>query len=97
MKELTTEQVEALVKDDKYQIVDVREDEEVAQGMIPGANHIALGTLEGRMDELDKSKEIILICRSGRRSEMAGMMLEEHGFNTTNMVGGMLEWTGEVE
>ncbi|UFU01186.1 rhodanese-like domain-containing protein [Radiobacillus kanasensis] len=97
MKELSPEQVEALLENDQYEIIDVREDEEVAQGMIPGAKHIVLGSLENRMDELDKSKEQILICRSGRRSEMAAMLLEEQGFKTTNMVGGMLEWTGEVK
>ena len=43
-------------------LVDVREANEVAEGIIPGALHIPLGDVEARMSELDKSKPYILIC-----------------------------------
>lgn len=52
-------------------MIDVREDEEVAQGMIDGAKHIPLGQIPDRLSEIDKSGEIILICRAGYRSERA--------------------------
>ncbi|TCP26644.1 rhodanese-related sulfurtransferase [Scopulibacillus darangshiensis] len=78
-------------------VVDVRENEEVIIGKIPNAKHIRLSEIPDRLDELDASKEHILVCRSGRRSEKAAEFLQEKGFTVKNMVGGMLKWQGEVE
>jgi rhodanese-related sulfurtransferase len=97
MKELTTKEVEELLKNDQPNIIDVREDDEVAAGKIPTAKHIPLGSIESRMNELDKSKEYIMVCRSGGRSGRAAQLLESQGFNVINMSGGMLAWEGEVE
>ena len=49
-------------------IVDVREPYELREGYIPGAVHIPLRSLSPRMKELDPSKEIVVVCRSGNRS-----------------------------
>ncbi|WP_053362228.1 rhodanese-like domain-containing protein [Bacillus sp. FJAT-27251] len=98
MKQLTAKEVEALLKQDKpLYIVDVREADEVAAGIIPGAVHIPLGLLEFRMHELDKSKEYIMVCRSGGRSGRACQLLDSHGYNIINMAGGMLAWEGPTE
>ncbi|MGG3916230.1 rhodanese-like domain-containing protein [Rossellomorea vietnamensis] len=99
MKELTAKQVEELVTEGKQSlnIIDVREDEEVASGMIPAAKHIPLGSIESRMDELDKTKEYIMVCRSGGRSGQASQFLESKGFNVINMTGGMMSWEGPTE
>jgi rhodanese-related sulfurtransferase len=78
-------------------IIDVREDEEVGTGMIPGATHIRLGTLPERFEELDRDKTYIMVCRSGRRSEKASEFLYEQGFKVINMDGGMLKWQGEIK
>lgn len=48
------------------------------------------------MHELDKSKEYIMVCRSGARSATAVNFLESYGFNVTNLSGGMNAWTGKV-
>lgn len=82
---------------EKLELVDVREDEEVAFGMIPGAKHIRMNEIPVNLDYFDKDKEYILICRSSRRSENVGNYLQEQGFKVRNMIGGMLEWTGETE
>ncbi|OZI11149.1 rhodanese-like domain-containing protein [Bacillaceae bacterium SAS-127] len=79
------------------EIVDVREDEEVAGDMIPEAKHIVMGTIPERLDEFDKEKEYIFVCRSGRRSENVCYYLRDQGFKVRNMVGGMLEWTGKTK
>jgi len=82
-----------LMNGEKLNIIDVREDEEVAEGMIPGAKHIRLGDLPMRLSEIEQNGEIIMVCRSGRRSERACEYLEHMGFNgLKNMVGGMLKW-----
>ena len=49
------------------------------------------------MHELDKSKEYIMVCRSGARSSRATQFLESYGFKVINMAGGMLAWEGKVE
>ncbi|GAX91144.1 rhodanese-like domain-containing protein [Effusibacillus lacus] len=78
-------------------LLDVRQPEEYEAGHIPGAVLIPLGELESRIDELDKEKEYLVICRSGRRSVMACHLLNERGFDKLfNLQGGMLEWTAEV-
>ncbi|MCM3162052.1 rhodanese-like domain-containing protein [Metabacillus litoralis] len=97
MKQFTAQEVENMLTQGKnVNIVDVREVEEVQAGKIPGAVHIPLGLLEFRMNELDKSKEYILVCRSGGRSGRAYQLLENQGFNVINMTGGMLDWEGET-
>ncbi|MFV8828880.1 rhodanese-like domain-containing protein [Alkalihalobacterium sp. APHAB7] len=85
-----------LKKDDSITFIDVREVAEVAAGKIQGVINIPLGLLEFRMHELDKSKEYIIVCRSGARSATAVKFLESYGFNVTNLAGGMNAWTGKV-
>jgi rhodanese-related sulfurtransferase len=98
VKEITTAELqEKLEKGEKLELIDVREDEEVAGGKIPGAKHIKMGEIPMRLDELDQDKEYIFICRSGARSENVCYFLHDHGYNVVNMVGGMMNWTGKVE
>lgn len=77
-------------------LLDVREAEEWAAGHIPGAVWIPLGELPQRLAELPKDREIVCVCRSGHRSEMATLLLRAHGFDARNLTGGMLNWTGRV-
>lgn len=98
MKQITTKELEQkLVNGEKLNLIDVREVGEVAEGHIPGIVNIPLGLLEFRMNELDKKTPYIMICRSGGRSGQATAFLESHGYDVTNMVGGMLSWEGNVE
>ena len=94
---ISTEELEKrLEKGEELNLVDVREDEEVAQGMIPGAKHIRMGTIPENLDRFDKDKEYIFICRSGARSENVCYYLQDQGFKVRNMTGGMMNWKGEV-
>ncbi|QCJ42722.1 rhodanese-like domain-containing protein [Bacillus sp. S3] len=98
MREISTKDVEALLnKGKKITIIDVREVDEVKTGKIPGAISMPLGLVEFRMHELDKTKEYIIVCRSGGRSGRASQFLESYGYNVINMAGGMLAWEGKVE
>ncbi|WP_087972778.1 rhodanese-like domain-containing protein [Oceanobacillus rekensis] len=96
IKEVTPLEVEEMMNKDNIVVIDVREDEEVAQGMIEKAKHIRLGDIPEAAPELDKSKDYILVCRSGGRSMKASQYLDEQGFKVINMQGGMLNWKGEV-
>lgn len=97
MKVITTSEVEALVKSNTpIHMIDVREEEEAAEGMIPNATNIPLGLIEIKLDMLDKAKEYIIICRSGNRSAMAAQFLETKGYTVKNMTGGMLNYKGKT-
>ena len=79
-------------------ILDVREPAEYAFGHIPKSISIPLGEINQRYNELDKNKDIYVICRTGNRSDYAAKMLAEKGFkNVKNVVPGMIAWTGEVK
>ncbi|GGE49028.1 rhodanese-like domain-containing protein [Pullulanibacillus camelliae] len=93
------EQLEERLTDDHGDllIVDVREDEEVATGKIAEAIHIPLWQLPDRLDELDHSKTVITVCRSGRRSETAAEFLHGQGYTVKNMIGGMMKWAGDIQ
>ncbi|WCN39270.1 rhodanese-like domain-containing protein [Aneurinibacillus uraniidurans] len=83
---------------EKLRIIDVREPEEVAQGIIPGAVHIRLSELPNRLSEIDKSAETIFVCRGGNRSSMACEYLLDLGYtNVKNLMGGMIGWDGPIE
>ncbi|SDQ30009.1 Rhodanese-related sulfurtransferase [Virgibacillus subterraneus] len=97
INEVTPKEVENLIeKDNDTVVLDVREDEEVAQGKIPNAKHIPLEKIPHSMNDLDKGKDYVLVCRSGNRSMTAASFMDEHGFKVSNMAGGMMNWNGEV-
>jgi sulfur dioxygenase len=80
------------------QILDVREANEFngSLGHIAGAIPIALGYLEKRVDELDKKRPIVTVCRAGGRSAQATVILRKAGFNkVANLAGGMLRWRSQ--
>ncbi|XKG63456.1 rhodanese-like domain-containing protein [Mesobacillus maritimus] len=98
IEKITTDELQAkLEAGEKLELIDVREDEEVAAGMIPGAKHIRMGTIPDNLDYFNKDKEYIFICRSGNRSGHVCQYLHEQGYKVRNMVGGMMEWQGETE
>lgn len=76
--------------------IDVREPNEWEEGVIPNAKKISLGDIDSQSSKLDKNKEYVLVCRSGRRSSVAYSKLQKAGFKKlTNFKGGMLEWYGK--
>jgi rhodanese-related sulfurtransferase len=75
-------------------ILDVREPEEWAESHIPGATLIPLGELALRVNEVPKDREIVVVCRSGNRSQQGRDILLEAGFKqVTSMAGGIKQWT----
>lgn len=89
---------ERIKRGESLQIIDVREDSEVAQGKIPGAKHIPLGQIPARVNEIDPNREAIMVCRSGGRSGRACEFLMQSGYqHVKNMMGGMSAWSWDVE
>ncbi len=98
IKQILPEELhEEIEKGKKLSIIDVREDEEVANGMIPGAKHIPLGQIEERLQEFDPNVEHVMVCRSGGRSGKACEFLDSKGIKVKNMVGGMMAWEAKYK
>ena len=77
---------------DGAQILDVREPAETELGIIPGSTLIPLGQLRGRLGELDKSREIVVLCQVGLRGYLAERILRQKGYRVSNLAGGYLTW-----
>ncbi|HUJ11636.1 MAG TPA: FAD-dependent oxidoreductase [Verrucomicrobiae bacterium] len=73
-------------------LLDVRRDDERAQGFIPGSIHIPLDQLRGRLDELPHDLQIVVYCQSGQRSYYAARILAQHGFRVENLTGSYRTW-----
>ena len=83
---------EKLIADNQTLVLDVREPEEYQDGHIARAKLIPLGQLSQHVNELPKNQDIVCVCASGSRSQMATQMLTGAGFHAINMKGGMFTW-----
>src|SRR5690606_3845445 len=84
-----------LERGDRFHLVDVREESEVANGRIPGARHLGKGTIERDIEEAfpDLNAEIVLYCGGGYRSALAADNLRRMGYTSvTSMDGGFRGW-----
>jgi len=78
-------------------LLDVREPEEVAIVHLPGAVHIPMGDIPGRLHELDPDKEIVVYCHHGVRSMRVAMFLAQRDFaQVKNLAGGIDAWALDV-
>ncbi len=90
---LTPEELAAKLAKGNIRLIDVRTDEEVAEGVIPGAEHIPHDRFDPAMLGPDDGREVVLYCRSDRRSAIAGAKLAEAtGEPATHLEGGILAW-----
>lgn len=80
-------------------LLDVRTQEEFDNGHIPGALLLPYDEIDQKALQLlpEKEKEIIIYCRSGRRSAIAKDSLEALGYTNVKDFGGMNRWQGKVE
>lgn len=78
-------------------LLDVREDWEMSVASVPGVVHIPMGEVQARLDELDRNKEIVVLCRSGRRSLEVAKLLQQNGFIAINLAGGILAWSKDID
>ncbi len=73
-------------------LLDVREDEEWVAGHIAGSQHIPLGQLAARLDEVPRDRTVVTVCRSGHRSGIAAKSLSARGIAAENLDGGVIAW-----
>lgn len=85
---------------DGWLILDCREPIEWAQGRIPGSLHIPMNEIPGRMGELQRDQEILVVCAHGVRSLMVAGFLKRNGFSAASLRGGLAWWAqlgGELQ
>ena len=87
-------------EDENAVLLDVRTEGEYYQGHIPNSILIDIYKGQGfiyKIDELDKSKNYYVYCRSGARSGQACRIMNKSGFkNAYNLVGGIINWKGDI-
>lgn len=81
-----------LTFDDSVVLLDVREDDEWQRGHVAGAQHIPMGDVPARIDEIDRDATLYVMCHAGGRSLRVAQYLARNGFEPINVTGGMLAW-----
>jgi len=82
-----------IAEGDDFVLLDIRSAGELAQGMLPDAEHLPMHMIPLRVSELPKDKDVILYCHSGARSYHACAYLAQQGYdNVINLRGGILGW-----
>jgi rhodanese-related sulfurtransferase len=64
------------------------------RGHAVGAQHIPMGEVPARLDEIDLDTRLYVVCHSGRRSLRVSQYLQRNGYEPINVKGGMLAWAG---
>ncbi|NQF13021.1 MBL fold metallo-hydrolase [Brevibacillus sp. HB1.3] len=93
IEEVTPLEIADRVEKSEVHVVDVRNLAEWKEGHIQDAQHIMLGSLAMRLDELPHDKPLLVQCRSGARSAIGASILKANGFkDVMNLSGGILQW-----
>ena len=99
-EQITAEEAKKIMDSGKEHIIlDTREQDEFDEGHIPGAILIPYTEIENKAIELlpDKDAQILVYCRSGRRSKIAAESLAKLGYTNVKEFGGIIDWPYEVE
>lgn len=95
-QEVAVTELNELINNKDYRLIDVRNQSEWDAGRIDGSEHIMLGVLADHIDKLPKDKSYLLQCRTGKRSAIAASLMQANGYkNVMNVQGGYLAWTKE--
>lgn len=101
MNQITPGQLAAWLADagrEKPVLLDVREPWELEKARIPGARHIPMREMPGRLGELDPDQDVVAFCHLGGRSMQVALFLEKNGFTKVhNLQGGVDAWSRTVD
>ncbi len=94
VKEIEATELQSRLQDgEDIVLLDIRSDAEVAQGVLPDSEHLAMHLIPLKMQDLPRDKAIVLYCRSGARSYHACNFLQQQGLdNVLNLRGGIIAW-----
>ena len=99
-EQITPEEAKKIMDSgDEHIILDTRKQDEFDEGHIPGAILIPYTEIENKAEEMlsDKDAQILVYCRSGRRSKIASESLTKLGYTNVKEFGGIIDWPYEVE
>ncbi|MEB1806191.1 MAG: rhodanese-like domain-containing protein [Bacillaceae bacterium] len=99
IKQVEFNELQEIIHEGKSEpiVIDVREPEEYVEGHIANIPLIPMHNLPALIDEFDKEKEYLFVCRSGNRSQNVALFFKDRGFEkVSNYAGGMLAWQGEL-
>ncbi|MCP4520366.1 MAG: rhodanese-like domain-containing protein [Cytophagales bacterium] len=99
MKTISVDELKELMDNQEdFQLIDVREPSEYESANI-GGELIPLQTVPQHIDKLSKDKQVVIMCRSGKRSANAVMFLEQQAGleNLYNLEGGIMAWAAEID
>ena len=99
-EQITQQQAKEIMDSgESYILLDVREQNEFDEGHIPGAILIPYTEIDAKAEEFlpDKEAQILVYCRSGRRSKIASESLANLGYTNVKEFGGINDWPYEVE
>ena len=100
MKEKNVQELENLIKsNNNFILLDVRTENEVLVSTISDKSyHIPMNDIPLRINELDCNKQIIVYCKSGKRSAKVCEYLNKNNFlDIYNLKGGILAWSNEID
>ena len=94
IEQIDPEELAGRLESDDVMVLDVRDDDEFAEGHIPGSVNLPYGELPDRKDELPRDRAIAAICSGGKRSGLAASILQREGFERVLHVanGGVGTW-----
>ncbi len=95
-REVSPDEFEKLVQGENIQLVDVRTPDEFKKGSIAGAVNYDINSRDfaSRIKSLDKERPVLVYCLSGGRSQKAAALMRRQGFETVELKGGMMAWSG---
>lgn len=98
LPEITAEELGACIDQPDLLLLDVREADELEISVLSGVQHIPMGEVPDRLTEIDSSRDIVVICRTGGRSGRVTQYLLSQGFpRVRNLVGGMNGWAETMD
>ena len=99
IKEITVKELKnKFDNNEDFMLLDVRNIQEVLFSKINGSIHIPMNEIMNRINELDSNKEIIIQCKSGKRSARVCEYLMTQNFkNVKNLTGGIIAWSNEID
>jgi len=94
IQEIDVDELKARIDaEEAIDLLDIRSDAEVAQGIIPGGEHLPMHLIPMKMHGFPKNRTVVLYCRSGARSYHACAYLMQQGItNVVNLRGGIISW-----
>ncbi|MGE5624057.1 MAG: rhodanese-like domain-containing protein [Bacillota bacterium] len=98
MAQLSPQAAQALLKETRATLLDVREPWEYDEVHVEGSLHIPMGEIQNRLEELNSAHSYVVICHHGNRSQQVATFLVSKGFSqVANLRGGIDAWAQEVD